>query len=161
MCSTISPSSELNLFSLQIPTISVRQYQWTQKHGLFYKGLVSCYSYSSCRSKSTILVLQIFNRSYNTAFYKCQVCHPHLLEDKTKVIIPPLKPQNPIFELVKDKDYHLAPVARMQQSSQHQCGFSLSNLKPGDEGIIKTPNFPNDYPPNIQCIWWLKVWQIP
>ena len=79
------------------------------------------------------------------------------LEDKTKVIIPVLKPQNPIFELVNDEDYHLAPVASSRTTNTEQCGVNLSNLEVGDEGIIKTPNYPNNYPPNIQCIWWLKV----
>ena len=68
-----------------------------------------------------------------------------------------LKPQNPIFELVNDEDYHLAPVASSRTTNTEQCGVNLSNLEVGDEGIIKTPNYPNNYPPNIQCIWWLKV----
>ena len=76
--------------------------------------------------------------------------------DKTKVIIPILRPQNPIFELVKDEDFHLAPDVAMR--SDEQCGVNLSSLKLGDEGIIKTPNYPGNYPPDIQCIWWLKVY---
>ena len=79
------------------------------------------------------------------------------LEDKT-VIKVPIKSRSRSFlwnqeSIVQDKDYHLAPEIR----NSEQCGFQLSGLKPGDKGVIETPNYPQNYPPNIQCIWWLKV----
>jgi len=49
----------------------------------------------------------------------------------------------------------LAPDVDTMRSDE-ECGVNLSNLKLGDEGFIKTPNYPGNYPPDIQCIWWLK-----
>ena len=95
-----------------------------------------------------VIVCRILYSSFQETF-------AHLL-DKNKVIIPILKPQNPIFELVKDEDFHLAPDVDTMRSDE-ECGVNLSNLKLGDEGFIKTPNYPGNYPPDIQCIWWLKV----
>ena len=104
-----------------------------------------------------MIFLQLTNFSSLThcVIFLLQETFAHLL-DKTKVIIPILKPQNPIFELVKDEDFHLAPDVDTMRSDE-ECGVNLSNLKLGDEGFIKTPNYPGNYPPDIQCIWWLKV----
>ena len=44
-----------------------------------------------------------------------------------------------------------------QGPSAEECGFQLKELKIGDKGVIQTPNYPSNYPPDIQCIWWLKV----
>ena len=52
-----------------------------------------------------------------------------------------------------DIDFELAP----NKMRTEECGFQNKDLKVGDKGIIQTPNYPNDYPPDIQCIWWLKV----
>ena len=55
--------------------------------------------------------------------------------------------------MVNDEDFHLAPEIR----NSGNCGFQLTGLKPGDKGVIQTPNYPENYPPDIQCIWWMKV----
>ena len=55
--------------------------------------------------------------------------------------------------LVSNSEYNLAPEGR---TSDH-CGFQLYDLVPGDKGWISTPNYPQGYPPNLKCIWWLKV----
>jgi len=54
--------------------------------------------------------------------------------------------------IVTDIDFELAP----NKMRTEECGFQNKDLKVGDKGIIQTPNYPNDYPPDIQCIWWLK-----
>jgi len=36
------------------------------------------------------------------------------------------------------------------------CGSNLLDLKIGDSGIIESPNYPENYPPNSECTWWLK-----
>ena len=49
-------------------------------------------------------------------------------------------------------------VGRKSPSEEPQpevCGVNLSDLKIGDDGFIKPPNYPGNYPPDIQCIWWL------
>ena len=52
-----------------------------------------------------------------------------------------------------DIDFELAP----SKIRTEECGFQNKDLKVGDKGIIQTPNYPENYPPDIQCIWWLKV----
>ena len=37
------------------------------------------------------------------------------------------------------------------------CGRNLLDLKIGDSGRIESPNYPEEYPPNAECTWWLKV----
>jgi len=32
----------------------------------------------------------------------------------------------------------------------------MLDLKIGDSGLIQSPNYPNNYPPNAECTWWLK-----
>ena len=64
----------------------------------------------------------------------------------------PVKPKNMISDLVDDSEFHLAPDMR----STPGCGFQLAGLKPGTKGVIKTPNYPDNYPSDVQCIWWLK-----
>lgn len=60
-----------------------------------------------------------------------------------------------------DTQFHLAATvpALPQQNSNlriNECGFQYQLLKPGATGEIITPNYPMDYPPNLNCIWWLK-----
>ena len=38
------------------------------------------------------------------------------------------------------------------------CGTNLLDLKIGDSGLIQSPNYPENYPPNAECTWWLKVY---
>lgn len=90
------------------------------------------------------------------------VCAQENLEDKNVVKIPVkdrfesetasiLKEQEDF--LVLDKFFGLAPDMR----APGDCGFQYTGLKPGEKGTIQTPNYPENYPPDIQCIWWLKV----
>lgn len=44
--------------------------------------------------------------------------------------------------------------------STDKCGFYKSGLKDGDSGSIITPNYPENYPPRLECIWWLKVFTL-
>ena len=74
----------------------------------------------------------------------------------------PIKPKNrmsdegsdyqPPYQLVDDSEFHLAPDMR----STPECGFQLAGLKAGTKGVIETPNYPENYPSDVQCIWWLK-----
>jgi hypothetical protein len=78
------------------------------------------------------------------------------LPDRTVVKIPIQDPEVRISRSidfsVSDSEYHLAPTSRTEE-----CGFQLTGLKIGDKGVIQTPGHPKNYPPNIKCIWWLKV----
>lgn len=86
------------------------------------------------------------------------------LEDKTVIKIPVKNRSgsgtlNQVLaeqedHLVSDKDFHLAPMSAPDQRSD--CGFQYTDLKVGASGVIQTPNYPDAYPPDIQCIWWLK-----
>ena len=58
-------------------------------------------------------------------------------------------------DMVYDSDFNLAPESR----GSGDCGAQMAGLNIGDKGTIETPNYPQDYPPDIQCIWWLKVLQ--
>ena len=60
--------------------------------------------------------------------------------------------------IVMDTDFELAPQIRGDgDGTTEECGFQIKELKIGDKGVIQTPNYPDNYPPDIQCIWWLKV----
>ena len=43
------------------------------------------------------------------------------------------------------------------RNNAQSCGKNLLDLKIGDSGLIESPNYPEDYPPNAECTWWLKV----
>ena len=43
------------------------------------------------------------------------------------------------------------------QDRSSSCGTNLLDLKIGHTGNITSPNYPDDYPPNSECTWWLKV----
>ena len=43
------------------------------------------------------------------------------------------------------------------RSNVPACGSNLLDLKIGDSGLITSPNYPEDYPPDSECTWWLKV----
>ena len=63
------------------------------------------------------------------------------------------------MNLVPDSEFQLGPDLLAQQRSHDEkiCGFQNDTLKPGDNGYLTSPNYPSDYPPKSQCIWWLKV----
>jgi len=43
-----------------------------------------------------------------------------------------------------------------ERSNVPACGNNLLDLKIGDSGLITSPNYPEDYPPDSECTWWLK-----
>lgn len=43
------------------------------------------------------------------------------------------------------------------RNSAATCGSNLLDIKIGDTGIIESPNYPENYPPNAECTWWLKA----
>merc|ERR1712150_440735 len=54
------------------------------------------------------------------------------------------KPYNPGYQ----------SVGRTSRSGP-ECGFQNKDLNVGDKAVIQTPTYPANYPPDIQCIWWL------
>ena len=63
------------------------------------------------------------------------------------------------MNLVSESEFRLGPDLLAQQRSHNEkmCGFQNDTLKAGDNGHLISPNYPKDYPPKSQCIWWLKV----
>lgn len=57
------------------------------------------------------------------------------------------------FDVANNLDIDEIIAAR----SNDKCGYYKSSLKNGDFGSIVTPNYPQNYPPRLECIWWLKV----
>lgn len=49
------------------------------------------------------------------------------------------------------------PEGRMASSDGSDCGSVLLNLKRGQSGVLTSPNYPKDYPPNARCTWWLQA----
>ena len=43
-----------------------------------------------------------------------------------------------------------------KSGSGPECGFQNKDLNVGDKAVIQTPNYPANYPSDIQCIWWLR-----
>ena len=65
--------------------------------------------------------------------------------------------RNQAESLVSDSEFNLAPTLRGGSDGETpKCGFQYAGLKVGTKGVIATPNYPDNYPPDIQCIWWLK-----
>ena len=49
-------------------------------------------------------------------------------------------------------------ISRQEERANTQkCGSNMLDLKIGDSGLIQSPNYPLNYPPNAECTWWLKV----
>ena len=42
-------------------------------------------------------------------------------------------------------------------ASNTSCGFCKARLLWGEEGVIESPNFPNPYGPNMDCLWLLMA----
>ena len=63
------------------------------------------------------------------------------------------------MNLVPESEFRLGPDLLVQQRSHNgkSCGFQNDTLKAGDNGYLTSLNYPSDYPPSTQCIWWLKV----
>ena len=64
-----------------------------------------------------------------------------------------------VMNLVPESEFRLGPDLLAQRRSHDEkiCGFQNDTLKAGDNGYLTSPNYPSDYPPKSQCIWWLKV----
>merc|ERR1712241_1467341 len=43
-----------------------------------------------------------------------------------------------------------------ERSNDKSCGNNFLGLKIGESGVIESPNYPENYPPNSECTWWLK-----
>ena len=64
-----------------------------------------------------------------------------------------------ILHHVSEIQFNLAVPATLKENVNlriNECGFAYQLLKPGATGEIITPNYPMEYPPNLNCIWWLK-----
>ena len=61
------------------------------------------------------------------------------------------------MELLSESELHLSPMSDRATA----CGATITDLKVGDTGYIRSPNYPEDYPADIKCVWWLKVALIP
>ena len=60
--------------------------------------------------------------------------------------------------IVSESEFWLGPNQAFSRSNKGgKCGFQNSTLKAGDKGYFTSPNYPLEYPPRQQCIWWLKV----
>ena len=58
------------------------------------------------------------------------------------------------FSLRSEEDLHLSPLS---DRGVVNCGATISKLKVGTVGYIRSPNYPENYPANIKCVWWLKA----
>ena len=52
---------------------------------------------------------------------------------------------------------HSSIDAPQDRANTYKCGSNMLDLKIGDSGLIQSPNYPRNYPPNAECTWWLKV----
>ena len=55
--------------------------------------------------------------------------------------------------LHEETELHLAP----DTDRVGGCGATLTELKVGSKGHIRSPGYPSDYPPDVKCTWWLKA----
>ena len=58
--------------------------------------------------------------------------------------------------LLTKRDEEFVPGIEKRQAVE-ACGAQLTSLKPGDSGMILSPNYPELYPPSAKCAWWLQV----
>ena len=72
----------------------------------------------------------------------------------TASVHPPIISLSQIF-LRSDSDLHLSRFVARDRGGQ--CGETITDLRPGDRGFIRSPNYPQDYPPDVKCTWWLKA----
>ena len=64
-----------------------------------------------------------------------------------------------IESITGNKNTVSSPTQRLakKRTNGKACGNNLLDLKIGDSGIITSPNYPENYPPDSECTWWLKV----
>jgi hypothetical protein len=58
--------------------------------------------------------------------------------------------------LLTKRDEEIFPGFEKRQTAE-ACGAQMTSLKPGDSGMILSPNYPDLYPPSVKCAWWLQV----
>ena len=61
----------------------------------------------------------------------------------------------PQIVLRSDSELHLSRYVARDRGGQ--CGDTITELRPGARGFIRSPNYPADYPPDVKCTWWLKA----
>ena len=57
------------------------------------------------------------------------------------------------LRLHEESELHLAP----ETDRVGGCGATLTELKVGSKGYIRSPGYPANYPPDVKCTWWLKA----
>ena len=58
----------------------------------------------------------------------------------------------PELSLQSESSLHLAP----ETDRVGGCGATITDLKVGSRGFIRSPGYPADYPADVKCTWWLK-----
>ena len=58
----------------------------------------------------------------------------------------------PEIRLQSESELHLAP----ETDRVGGCGATITDLKVGSKGYIRSPGYPADYPADVKCTWWLK-----
>merc|ERR1719320_542973 len=74
-------------------------------------------------------------------------------DDLLSVDLATPKPVVPGVTLLRESDLHLSPLSDRTTA----CGNTITDLRVGESGYIRSPNYPGDYPPDIKCVWWLKA----
>lgn len=76
----------------------------------------------------------------------------------------PIYPQVKPPDVVKvDEEIHQSKVELftdranfLPSRDEYNCSFDKVDLKPGDYGVIQTPNYPENYPAGRSCQWYLQ-----
>lgn len=71
--------------------------------------------------------------------------------------LPSKAPWEPNLSNSADTDPLSTEYLAEERTNAASCGGNFLDLKIGDSGVIESPNYPEDYPPNAECTWWLKV----
>ena len=66
-----------------------------------------------------------------------------------------LSTEHDVMMMTKRDDEFVPDIEKRQ--TVEACGAQLTSLKPGDSGMILSPNYPDLYPPSAKCAWWLQV----
>jgi len=81
------------------------------------------------------------------------------LRSNNLVHVDPIVPNSRIsrddlgISLLSEADLHLSPMSDRGTG----CGATITDLKVGESGYVRSPNYPGDYPNDIKCVWWLKA----
>ena len=66
-------------------------------------------------------------------------------------------PWQPLLLRDNSIEQRSGPDGPQERANTKKCGTNMLDLKIGDSGLIQSPNYPSNYPPNAECTWWLKV----